>query len=172
LSDTIFTHAQYGIPTHLITSLPADFLLLLPPDIRSQLKWPAYFVSMLFWMVGVYVCRRFYGGPWETRTKFSLTVAIGCILSSIALPHLLYYDLCVLIPAGFMLATTNNVVPKTMAPRTIAVVAWVSISFYLPAFLFFTRHVGVAFLLEIIILICLIWLVMQINRAINSPNAV
>jgi hypothetical protein len=172
LSDTIFTQAQYGIPTHLITSLPADLLLLLPPDIRSAMKWPAYFVSMLFWMVGVYVCRRFYGGPWETRTKFSLTVAIGCILSSIALPHLLYYDLCVLIPAGFMLATKNNVVPKTMAPRTIAVVAWVGISFYLPAFLFFTRHVGVALLLEIIILICLIWLVMQINRAINSPNAV
>jgi hypothetical protein len=167
LSDTIFTHAQYGIPTHLITSLPADFLLLLPHDMRPAMKWPAYSVSMLLWMVGVYICWRFYCGPWQMRTKFSLTVAIGCILSSIVLPHLLYYDLCILIPAGFMLATTNVVVPETIASRMIAPVAWVSISFYLPVFLFFTQHVGVALLLEIIILGCLIWLVAQINRALN-----
>jgi hypothetical protein len=171
LSDSLFTHAQYGIPTHLITSLPADILLLLPSSIRAAAKWPVYGVALLFWLIGLYYCWKIHRGPWQQRTKVSLTFVLGCGLSSIALPHLLYYDLCVLIPAGFLLATENSLVPKAIGARTLTALAWISISAYLPLFLSFKPGVSMALALEIILLVYLICLLSRISHAMKTPNA-
>lgn len=171
LSDSLFTHAQYGIPTHLITSLPADILLLLPSSNRAAAKWPVYGAALLLWLIGVYYCWKIHRGPWEQRAKISLTFALGCILSSIALPHLLYYDLCVLIPAGFLLLAKNNLVPKAIGARVPTALAWISISAYLPLFLSFKPGVGMALALEIILLVFLICLLSRISRAMKMPNA-
>jgi len=170
LSDTLFTHAEYGIPKHLITSLPADILLLLPAEARSAMKWPTYGTAMALWVIGLYYGWKINRGQWDQRAKISLTLAVGCILSSVVLPHLLYYDLCVLIPAGFLLATTNDVVPKAIAAKTITRLAWISISVYLPIFLLFKPHIGMALILEIILLISLICLLVQISAPLKDQT--
>ena len=172
LSDTLFTHAQYGIPAHLITSLPADILLMLPASSRAALKWPIYFGALFLWLIGLWCCRRINAAPWESRTKIALTLSIGCILSSLALPHLLYYDLCILIPAGFILASTNNVVPKIIATKALARLAWITISLYLPIFLLFTKNVTSVFILEMVLLTLFVLLLVRVMRAIALPNAV
>ena len=171
LSDTLFTHAQYGIPAHLITSLPADILLLLPWSIRATAKWPVYGAALLLWLMGLYFCWEIHRGPWPWRTKISLTFVMGCGLSSIALPHLLYYDLCVLIPAGFLLLSANGLVRKTLGVRTPTALAWIAISAYLPIFLWFNPGVGMALVLEIILLFYSIYLFSRISRAIKLANA-
>jgi len=171
LSDSLFVQAQYGIPVHLITSLPADILLLLPPTIRSAAKWPAYGAAFLLWLIGVYACWQIHRAPWEQRAKVSLTLALGCLLSSIALPHLLYYDLCVLIPAGFLLVSRNYLMPSAIGARPIAAVTWLCISLYLPVFLSFKPGVGMALMLEIVLLISLICLLIRISRTKKLLNA-
>ncbi len=171
LSDSLFVQAQYGIPVHLITSLPADIMLLLPPAMRSAAKWPAYGAAFMLWLIGLYACWQMNRAPWEQRTKISLTLALGCLLSSIALPHLLYYDLCVLIPAGFLLMSRNDLIPSAIGARPIAAVTWLCISFYLPIFLSFKPGVGTALLLEIVLLISLICLLLRISRTMKLVNA-
>jgi hypothetical protein len=171
LSDTLFTHVQYGIPTHLITSLPADILLLLPASVRAAAKWPVYGTALLFWLIGIYYCWKIHRGTWEQRTKISLTLVLSCVLSSIALPHLLYYDLCVLIPAAFLLATKNSLVPNVIGTRALVALAWISISAYLPIFLSFKPGVVMALMLEIILLGFLVCLLSRISRAMKMPNA-
>ena len=172
LSDTLFTDAQYGIPAHLITSLPADILLMLPASSRSALKWPIYFGAMLLWLIAFWCCRKINAGQWERRTRISLTLSIGCVLSTLALPHLLYYDLCVLIPAGFILASTNNIIPQTVAAKMPARLAWISISLYLPVFLIFPNNVAAALVLEVFLFGFFVFLIVRIIRAPALPNAV
>ncbi len=171
LSDSLFTHPQYGIPTHLITSLPADILLFLPASLRAAAKWPVYGAALLLWLIGLYYGWKIYRGPWQLRTKISLTLLLGCGLSSIALPHLLYYDLCVLIPAGFLLAATNGIIPDAIVARVATALAWFSISAYLPLFLTFKAGVSMALGLEMILLVFLIYLLRRINRSMKLANA-
>jgi len=171
LSDTLFTDVRYGIPVHLVTSLPADVLFLLPTSSRSAWKWPAYFGALLIWLMGLWYCWKISRGPWESRKKLSLTLAVGCVLSGLALPHLLYYDLCILIPAGFMLATRNNLVDKIVGTKIPARLAWASISLYMPIFLLFKTPVGMALILEMILFILFILILVRINYAIMVPNA-
>jgi len=98
-------------------------------------------------------------------------LAVGCVLSGLALPHLLYYDLCILIPAGFMLATRNNLVDKIVGTKIPARLAWASISLYMPIFLLFKTPVGMALILEMILFILFILILVRINYAIMVPNA-
>jgi hypothetical protein len=172
LSDTLFTDARYGIPAHLITSLPADILLMLPEHSRSALKWLIYFGAMLLWLTGLWCCGKINAGQCERVTKISLTLSIGCILSSLALPHLLYYDLCVLVPAGFILASKNNIVPQTAATKMPARLAWASISLYLPVFLIFPNNVASALILETILFGLFVFLLVRIIRTSALPNAI
>ncbi len=171
LSDTLFTHAQYGIPAHLITSLPADLLLLLPATVRADLKWPVYAGALFLWGIGFWTCWRVQRGSWDERTKITLTLVIGLFLSSVALPHLLYYDLCVLIPAGFALAAKNDIIPQAIPLRKLALTGWLSISLYLPMFLIIKPRIGMALTLELILLGLLCCLLVRINHPTLSTAA-
>jgi hypothetical protein len=136
------------------------------------MKWPIYFAAMSLWLVGVYFCWRLNRIGWQPGSKISVTLAVGCILSSIALPHLLYYDLCLLIPTGFMLANANTIVPHTLGTKAVARVAWACVSIYLPVFLILKPHVALALTLEIALLIAWIYLLSQISQATKAANAV
>ena len=171
LSDTLFTHAQYGIPAHLITSLPADLLLLLPATVRADLKWPVYAGALFLWGIGFWTCWRVQHGSWDERTKITLTLVIGLFLSSVALPHLLYYDLCVLIPAGFALAAKNDIIPQAIPLRKLALTGWLTISLYLPMFLIIKPRIGMALTLELILLGLLCCLLVRINHPTLSTAA-
>jgi hypothetical protein len=172
LSDSLFTHAQYGIPSHLVTSLPADILLLLPASMRATAKWPVYGAALLLWLAGLFVCWKVYRGPWPQRTKLSVAFVIGCCLSSIALPHLLYYDLCVLIPAGFLLTTNTSLLPAGIGARVPTVLVWIAISVYLPLFLALKPGAGMALALEVLLLGFLSYLLFQSSRALKSLKPV
>lgn len=172
LSDTLFVDAQYSVPAHLITSLPADILLLLPVALRPALKWPVYSIAMVPWLIGLYFAWKIYRAQWPPQTKISLILAIGCLLCSIALPHLLYYDLCVLIPVGFLFATTNDIVPTTFATKLFARLVWASISVYMMLFLLLVAHVTAVLLLEFILAVFLALLLIQVRRTQGATNAI
>ncbi len=169
LSDTLFTDSRYGVPAHLVTSLPADVLLLLPVSSRSAWKWPVYFSALILWLIGLWYCWKIHSSQWQWRTKISLSVAIGCVLSSLALPHLLYYDLCILIPAGFVFLHGN-----TLNGRLVTVPArlgWLSISLYLPIFLLLKSSAMSALVLELILLVLFAILLAGVSRALVTSTA-
>jgi hypothetical protein len=62
-------------------------------------------------------------------------------------------------------------VPNTIGARTLTVLAWFSISAYLPLFLSFKPGVAMALMLEIILLVFLICLLNRICRAMKMAKA-
>jgi hypothetical protein len=172
LSDALFTSRDYGIPVHLITSLPANLLLWLPSSLRVSLKWPIYLAALLCWAIGVAFCVKAQRSHWDMRGKTALSLAIGCLLSSFALPHLLYYDLCVLIPAGYLLLISNRTLPVAERTKAIAATAWLCISLYMPIALAYAPPAGVALLFEAVLAILIGALLRLILPALRQPNAV
>jgi hypothetical protein len=165
LSDTLFTDVRYGIPAHLVTSIPADILLLLRSDTRLVWKWPIYFGALSLWFIGLCYCWKICRAELAWRTQVSLILAVSCVLSSLALPHLLYYDLCILIPGGFLFATTNKLVYfKTITSP--ARLGWFSITLYLVIFVLFKGNAVFSLILELILLALFLFLIVRIDRAL------
>ena len=93
-------------------------------------------------------------------------------IRKICRPHLLYYDLCVLIPAGFLLMARNSLLPKDIQVRIPTGCVWLCVSAYLPLFLFFKPRLEMALTLEIVLLLFLLFFMVAIGRAIKTPNAI
>jgi hypothetical protein len=170
LSDTLFTDARYGIPAHLVTSIPADILLLLRSDLRALWKWPIYFGALSLWLTGLWYCWKTCRAELAWRTQVSLILAVSCVLSSLALPHLLYYDLCILIPAGFLFATTNKLVCLKRT-TTLARFGWLSITLYLMVFVLFKASAVLSLVLELILLALFLFLIVRIDRDV-APQTI
>jgi len=165
LSDMLFTDSRYGIPAHLVTSIPADILLLLRSETRAIWKWPIYFGALSLWFAGLWYCWKICRAELAWRTQVSLILAVSCVLSSLVLPHLLYYDLCILIPAGFLFATTTKLVhlKRTTTPARLA---WLSITLYLVIFVLFKANAVFSLILEMILLAFFLFLIVRIDRGL------
>ena len=50
----MYSSGQQGIPSHLITGLPANLMILFPVEQRAAVKWPLYFGAAMLWVVGFY----------------------------------------------------------------------------------------------------------------------
>jgi hypothetical protein len=172
LSDALFTSQDYGIPYHLVTSLPANLLLWLPTSLRAPLKWPIYLGAALCWIGGLVLCSKAQRSPLTTRQKISFSLIVGCLLSSFALPHLLYYDLCVLIPAGYLLLNSRQILPATERGRRVAAAVWLCISLYLPIALTFAPPASVALFFEAVLVALLALALAPLISALKQPNAV
>lgn len=172
LSDALFISNDYGIPFHLVTSLPANLLLWLPRSLRATVKWPIYLGAALCWIGGLALCIKAQRSPWGLQQRVSFSLIVGCVLSSFALPHLLYYDLCVLIPAGYLLLSSKHFFQLTERGRIFAATAWFCISLYLPFALAFAPPASVSLSFEATLVALLASALMPLIPALKQPNAV
>ena len=152
MSDATYSSGLYGIPTHLVTGLPANLMLLFPTSMRPIVKLPIYLAIGVLWFIGFLYCIRLSRTNMSDQSKISLMLIIGLFLDSIGLPHLLYYDLCVLLPVGILAMAKNGPIPREAALTPIAMIGFISISGYLVLFLTVRSHVALPLLLEFILL--------------------
>ena len=164
VSDAYFFEGLQGIPNHLLTGLPANLMVLFPVNERRAVKFPLYAGAAALWLFGLWFCTRAKWSQLEGSAKVSLTFVIGLVLSSLTLPHLLYYDLCVLLPAGFLLLAKNGPLPSQKGLRTIAVLGWITVSGFLPLLLSFTKQKLLPLSLELILLILFMLLLRHVNK--------
>jgi Glycosyltransferase family 87 len=164
VSDAYFFEGLQGIPSHLLTGLPANLMVLFPVNERRAVKLPLYAGAAALWLFGLWFCAKAKWSQLEGSAQVSLTFVIGLILSSLTLPHLLYYDLCVLLPAGFLLLAKKGPLPSQKGLGTIAVLGWITVSGFLPLLLIFTRQKWLPLILELILLILFMLLLRQVNK--------
>ena len=164
VSDAYFFEGLQGIPSHLITGLPANLMILLPVDERRAVKLPLYAVAALAWFVGLWFCAKFRKTQWPQSAQISLAFVVSLILSALTMPHLLYYDLCVLLPAGFLLVAKNGPLPNDKVLRSVGTVGWIAVSAFLPFLLTFTKYKTLPLLLEIILLSLFLILLWNLDR--------
>jgi hypothetical protein len=164
VSDLTYSSGLHGIPVHLITGLPANLMILFPPDARATLKWPLYAAAALAWLAGLWYGVKLARAQLSDPTWISLALIIGVMLCSLTLPHLLYYDLCVLLPAGVLLFAENGPLPRQIGPRLIAATGWIVVSAFLPLLLAFTEQKMLPLILELILLALFIVLLSGLSR--------
>ncbi|HET8671988.1 MAG TPA: glycosyltransferase 87 family protein, partial [Candidatus Saccharimonadales bacterium] len=170
VSDAYFFEGLQGIPSHLLTGLPANLLVLFPVNDRRAVKLPIYAGAAALWLLGLWFCMKAKWSQLEDSARVSLTFVIGLILSSLTLPHLLYYDLCVLLPVGFLLLAHNEPLPAETGLRTIAVLGWITVSGFLPLLLVFNRQKWLPLILELILLVLFLLLLRQVNKFHNAAR--
>ena len=164
VSDLTYSSGLHGIPAHLITGLPANLMILFPPDARAALKWPLYAAAAVAWLAGLWYGVKLARAQLSDPTWISLVLIIGVVLCSLTLPHLLYYDLCVLLPAGVLLFAENGPLPRQIGPRLIAAAGWIVVSAFLPLLLAFTEQKMLPLILELILLALFIVLLSGLSR--------
>jgi len=108
VSDAYFFSGLQGIPSHLLTGLPANLLILFSVNERELVKLPLYAGAAAMWLFGFWFCSRFKKLQMAESAQISVTFVVGLVLSSLTLPHLLYYDLCILLPAGVLLLARDG----------------------------------------------------------------
>jgi hypothetical protein len=170
VSDAYFFAGLQGIPSHLVTGLPANLMILLPLDERRAAKLPLYVAGAAAWLVGLWFCNKFKSDQLHQSAQISLTFVIGLVLSTLTLPHLLYYDLCVLLPAGFLLLAKSGPLPDLKEFRNLAVIGWISISAFLPLLLAFTDQKILPLILELILLALFVLFLRRLNPFLSSPQ--
>jgi len=165
VAEAYFFEGLQGIPSHLIAGLPANLLVLLPLDARRAAKLPLYGGAALMWAAGLWCCARFKKTPWPPPAQASAALVIGLFLSALTSPHLLYYDLCVLIPAGFLLLGKNGPLPRDHLLRPIGALTWVSVSAFLPLLIAFAHSKILPLLLECLLLAFFLALLRRLQRS-------
>lgn len=134
VGESFFSGGQYQIREYLITSLPANILLAMPDDVRAAIKWPVYAGAGALWLIGAWCCGKILGSNRPETHKFLLILVLSSILLPLTTPYLLYYDLCLLLPAGLILL--GHPWPPSMSNRCKAIggIGWFATSLYMLAF--------------------------------------
>lgn len=171
VADAYFFSGLHSIPSHLLTGLPANLLILFPIEQREWLKLPLYAAAAALWFFGLWFCSRFNKARINESARLSIAFLVGLVLSALTLPHLLYYDLCVLLPAGVLLLAERGPLPRQPGLRNIGASAWVCVSASLPLLLIFANRKVPSLLLELILLFLAILLWKDLNRSLYPPQA-
>jgi glycosyl transferase family 87 len=168
VSDAYFFAGLQGIPSHLITGLPANLMVLFPVDERAAVKLPLYAGAAALWLFGLWFCCRHDMLRLAESEQISVMFVVGLVLASLTLPHLLYYDLCVLWPAGALLMVHDGPLPQQKGLREIGVTGWIVVSAFLPLLLGFANQKALPLMLELILLTLFIGLLIRLNHALKS----
>lgn len=156
VSDAMYSSGQQTIPSHLITGLPANLMILFPLAQRATVKWPLYCDAALLWGIGLYYAVKLARREANPSNAAAGALIIGCGLCAITLPHLLYYDLCVLIPAGALLCAGSQ--DKEL--RRMTMMGWTLVSVFLVPMLAYSGSKIVPLILEFL-LAALLFLVLR-----------
>ena len=170
VSDAIFSSGLYTVPIHLITSLPSNLLMLFPVAQRSLFKWLIYFLAATLWFIGLWQCRRLANANVNEPLTMSLTVVLGIILLPLTSPHMLYYDLCIFLPAGVILLGKNRLTREGDFLGPLTLIAWTGISIYFPFFLSIKPTSGQPLMLNLVLLGLFISLLTVTNKVLLGPK--
>jgi hypothetical protein len=171
VSDLTYSSGLHGIPVHLITGLPANLMILFPLEVRPTVKLPLYAGAALLWLVGLRYGIKLARANLSDPTWISLALVIGVLLCSLTLPHLLYYDLCVLIPAGVLLLAKNGPLPDHIRYRDIGVVGWIVVSGFLPFLLAYSQEKLLPLILELFLLSLFVAFLIRLKALWKFPGS-
>lgn len=107
LSDHIYSDPNFGVNVGMATSLPRAVLHLLPPESRDGAKLFVYagaFLLACLGLIAVYFVHRNNASADNkalSLQKLRYALCIGCLALPCVVPHLFFYDLCVLLPVCF-----------------------------------------------------------------------
>jgi len=153
LRETLSYAGVFKIREYLVTSLPADILLMLPIELGSSIKWPIYIAAATLWLAGAWRCKQLINSTLLTEfSKISLTLIVALMLLPITSPYLLYYDLCIFVPAGVILLGNGWPALPSISLKFIGLIGWLSISGYMLAFMTLPEHFVQPLLLQFILL--------------------
>jgi hypothetical protein len=169
-SDVIYSSGQYKLPVHLMTSLPMDLLILLPIGSRAMAKLPIYGAVAALWLMGLWQSKRIVNSQVDDCSKMSLILVTALLLLPLTSPHLLYYDLCMFLPAGVILLKNNWPPPQSVSLKRIALVGWISISIYGLVILNMKPTLSLAVVLLMILLLLFVELLRRINNICLSSG--
>ncbi len=123
----------YEFPSYLLICLPGAILEALPKASTAAAKPLVYVLSLLLALYGLRKsCRPIQlsrGG--QSAIVQSLTV--GSLLAPLVVPHLLFYDLTCLVPAGMLLLGCGSIRPSDKVYR-MTVLTWIGINAYMLIF--------------------------------------
>jgi hypothetical protein len=153
LRETLSYAGVFKIREYLVTSLPADILLKLPVELGTGIKWPIYTAAAAIWLAGAWRCKKLINSTTlDEFPKISLTVLLALMLLPITSPYLLYYDLCIFVPAGVILLGNEWRALPSVSLKFIGLIGWLSISGYMLAFMTLPEHFVQPLLLQFILL--------------------
>ncbi len=90
LRETLSYAGVFKIREYLVTSLPADILLMLPIELGSIVKWPIYIAVATLWIAGAWRCKKFIDSTLvDEFPKISLSLLMALMLLPIVSPYLL-----------------------------------------------------------------------------------
>jgi hypothetical protein len=169
VSDVYFFSGLQGIPSHLLTGLPANLMLLFPVPARETVKLPLYIAAAAAWLYGVWFCLGLKRPETTAPCQISIALTVGVILASLTLPHLLYYDLCVLLPAGVLLLAKNSPI-SISGGSSVGIIGWIAITSFFPLLLGFAYTTALPLMLELIILFLFIILLIRLREQAHAQN--
>jgi hypothetical protein len=164
LIEFIFSSGSYEIPTHLMTCLPVNLLLALPIESRATFKWFTYSAAALLWLAALWKCKKTAQSNLDESLKLSLILTVGIFLLPLTSPRLLYYDLCLFLPAGVILLANDRLGSQSRPLKRLALTAWISISVYMLVFMNVAARVELPLVLELILLVLFADLLRRIDR--------
>ena len=143
LDDALFSDSQYWYPVHLVSSLPAVGLHLLPHHVRHAVKLLGYGFAAL---IGLHALWRSYQlirvtAP-DTTSNVPLIFLLGIGVLPVVLPHFLFYDLSILAVAGIVMSGSDWSREEARRLRWINWLYLLSMNAYLVLFMFISTRLA------------------------------
>jgi len=134
-------------------------------ELGPYAKWPIYFGAAILWLAAAWRCKKLIKSTILNEfPKISLTLLLALMLLPITSPYLLYYDLCIFIPAVVILLGNEWQASPSVSFKFIGLIGWLSISAYMLAFMTLPEHFVQPLLLQFILLCLLYKLSKTIDR--------
>jgi hypothetical protein len=130
-------------------------------------KLPLYAAAGALWLFGVWYCLNLTQMRKNPSLILPISFVIGLLLSALTMPHLLYYDLCLLLPAGVLVLARRGPLPAERELRGIAVAGWVAVSGFFPILIAFAGYKAPPLILEVILLGLFGVLLWRLNQSSN-----
>jgi hypothetical protein len=170
LSDTIFTDPQYRYPVHLVSSLPAVGLHLLPQLVRGVVKLVGYGLAAL---IGLHALWRSWQlirlkAP-DPTPSLGLIFLLGIGVLPLVVPHFLSYDLSILAIAGIVMQGRAWSEVETLRLRRLSWLYLLSVNAYVVLFMFVSARLAQPVLLVAILVFLYVRLLGIARDRIMAP---
>jgi len=130
----------YEFPSYLLICLPAAILVAAPKTMTAAAKALTYLLSLLLSLCGLWKCYRLMLSCSSAELANVLSLAIGSLLAPLVVPHLLFYDLTCMVPAGMLLLGCRSI-RRFHTLYRLAMLTWLGLNAYmLIFFLIGTRY--------------------------------
>lgn len=121
LSEIVFTDPTSGLPHHLLISLSGSILLNLPLETGRQMKLVIYGFSACLGLLATAAALLKFRAEKDRERLIRYTLMIGILLMPFLIPHLMYYDLTVVM-AIWMFAMDRQLQDELRLPLVKAVI--------------------------------------------------